>query len=554
MSSQTQNTPDTCRKEIVEKACGPQPTPEEILDQLDQLLSSPAFQKSERMAQFLRFVVMQTLDGKADRIKQRTVAMEVYGRGGEFDPRTDPIVRIEATRLRRLLDAFYQAPDCSATIRINLRKGGYVPDFQVIPEAICAVQGTGEVSVRTTPRGGPSLAVAFFRNATHQRDKDFVPLGITEELLARLTCFSELVVLGPLQGSEHHQDALRQARQIQAQFLLDGQVNQFCGRLRVSASLTDVSHGQTLWAEQFDRDLSAPDLFAIQDEIAETIAGTVADDFGVITRSLTASAKAGRTDSLQSYKAVLQARSWLHSLDNASLLKAYHELEIAVREDTHYALTKALLSDIYAIDHHLQLGLTGHAQPLDIAEKLAREAVALDAYCQTSAWCLAGVHFHRRREQLCVVELERTLALNPNHPQSIANCGLFFTMLGAYDRGIELIRKSMRLNPHYPSWYHFCLVLDHYRRKEFELALPEASKFQSPDLFWPPLLRAAVLGQLGRQEDALPEMRELLDRVPDFHERGRQMMRLTVYRDEHVEMLFDGLLKAGLSNLKPLTL
>jgi hypothetical protein len=60
-----------------------------------------------------------------------------------------------------------------------------------------------------------------------------------------------------------------------------------------------------------------------------------------------------------------------------------------------------------------------------------------------------------------------------------------------------------------------------------------------------------VLGQLGRQEEALPEMRELLDRVPDFHERGRQMMRLTVYRDEHVEMLFDGLRKAGLGTLKP---
>ena len=521
-------------------------TSTEIRAHLSRILQNPHFQKCERMSCFLRFVVMQTLEGKADRIKQRTVAMEVYGRSTGFDPRIDPIVRIEATRLRRLLAEYYANDGATDSIEIGLPKGGYVPSFRRRDHIEPSTNPKREVQWLSSRHGGPSIAVFFLANTSRETEADYLPIGITEELITSLTCYKDLVVIGPLEGCSDFSKSLRQAREARARFVLLGKVQQVQTRLRISVSLSETQNGTTLWSEKFDRDLDSSNLLALQDEIASTIAGTVADDFGVLTRALTESSKATKTTSPRAFDAVLQARSWVHALNNEALSKAKQALEIAVGEDPGFALTKALLSDIYAIDYHLDLGLTGHHAPLDVAERLAREAVTLDPFCQTSAWCLAGVHFHRRRRELCIAELERTLSLNPNHPSSNGNCGLFFTMLGDHQRGITLIRKAMRLNPHHPSWYHLCLFMDAYRRGEFAESLKEAAKFQSPDLFWPPLMRAAALGQLGQVEAAAKEGRECLARFPDFADRGAEVMRLTVYTDDHVEGLLDGLAKAGL--------
>lgn len=519
----------------------------EVRQQLQRIVNHPLFNRGDRMTRFLTFVVEQALAGKSDSIKQRTIAIHAYDRGEDFDPRADPIVRIEATRLRRLLEEYYQTAGAADPCRISIPKGGYAPSFQrpqPEPAAQVSIPKPASSVVRG-PHGEPSVGVVFFRNATPDSQHEFLPVGITEELIARLTCFPGLVVVGPLQADSGAElSALGQ--NVGASFVLHGNVLRYQSRLRVSASLIDVSSGQALWAEQYDRALAASDLLALQDEIVRAIAGAVGDDFGIISRTLAAASRSQQIESLQSYQAVLKARHWVHSLDNATLIEAKRSLEQAIEAEPNYALTKAYLSDIYAIDYHLDLGITGHPHPLDPAEALAREAVALDPYCQTSSWCLAGVHFHRRRREMCLAEVRRMLSLNPNHPMAIGICGLFYTMLGERDQGVEFIETARRLNPHYPTWYHLCLFLHKYCLADYEGALREALLFQSTDLFWPPLLRAAALGQLGRHEDARPELGEMLRRCPDFHMRGAEVMRLTAYTDEHVQSLMDGLNKAGL--------
>src|SRR5690348_1985919 len=83
------------------------PTRTEILAQLERILASPALGMSERNRRFLRHVVEETLDGRAERIKAYAIALSVFGRQDDFDPQIDPIVRIEASRLRRALDYYY---------------------------------------------------------------------------------------------------------------------------------------------------------------------------------------------------------------------------------------------------------------------------------------------------------------------------------------------------------------------------------------------------------------------------------------------------------------
>ena len=102
---------------------------QQVLEQLERLLASSTFRRADRSCALLRFVVEQTLDGHADRLKEYTLGAEALGRGEGFDPRADPVVRAEASRLRARLDQYYQTSGHSDPIRITLTKGSYVPQF-----------------------------------------------------------------------------------------------------------------------------------------------------------------------------------------------------------------------------------------------------------------------------------------------------------------------------------------------------------------------------------------------------------------------------------------
>lgn len=101
----------------------------EVEDQLNLILSTPPFQRSSSLSQFLRFIVDLTLDGRADEIKEYRIGSEVFGRGEDFDPRTDTIVRTQAHRLRTLLQNYYST-NPAAPILIDFPKGTYVPLFR----------------------------------------------------------------------------------------------------------------------------------------------------------------------------------------------------------------------------------------------------------------------------------------------------------------------------------------------------------------------------------------------------------------------------------------
>jgi hypothetical protein len=123
-------------------------------------------------------------------------------------------------------------------------------------------------------------------------------------------------------------------------------------------------------------------------------------------------------------------------------------------------------------------------------------------------------------------------------------------MAGERERGVNLMEKAMRLNPHHPGWYHLVRYMVSYRRGEYDLALAEAQRFNIPAFHFDPIIRAAVLGQLGRHAEARSAVQELLAIVPDFESRGASLVRRFAYLDENVEMLVDGLHKAGLDAIQ----
>jgi len=111
-------------------------SPEEVHQQLDRILKSPAFQRSERLPRFLRFVCEYTLRGEGGRLHEYLIGSEVFDRGAEYSPHEDGIVRRQAHTLRRKLQEYYERDGANDPVRIELPVGRYVPVFRRVEEPV----------------------------------------------------------------------------------------------------------------------------------------------------------------------------------------------------------------------------------------------------------------------------------------------------------------------------------------------------------------------------------------------------------------------------------
>src|SRR5690348_9854590 len=107
-------------------------TDEKIREQLRRVLASKAFRQVDRLQGFLSFIVEEMLAARGDKLKEFLIGVEVFGKESSFDPRMDPIVRVQARRLRTRLTRYYREEGRGDDILIDLPKGGYAPLFQQV--------------------------------------------------------------------------------------------------------------------------------------------------------------------------------------------------------------------------------------------------------------------------------------------------------------------------------------------------------------------------------------------------------------------------------------
>jgi len=134
---------------------------EDVRKTLAELLAWEEMQRSPQLARFLGYIVEQKLAGNEQNIKAYAIAVDVFGRSHDFDPQSDPIVRVQARRLRSLLERFYARADASAPVHIRLPVGRYVPDFE--PVSSMEEPGVSEASPLppiATEMAGSAHAVA----------------------------------------------------------------------------------------------------------------------------------------------------------------------------------------------------------------------------------------------------------------------------------------------------------------------------------------------------------------------------------------------------------
>lgn len=158
------------------------------LAQLAKILAGSTFENASRSKALLEFVVRETLAGRADQVKEYTIGVTVLGRPENFDPRTDPIVRAEASRLRTKLEAYYAGEGKNDAVEILLPRGTYVPQFSTRNDKTQpARHRTHRLLILTASAAVLVIAVAFLVNQDFGQGRNRQPSPVFLDLELRTT-------------------------------------------------------------------------------------------------------------------------------------------------------------------------------------------------------------------------------------------------------------------------------------------------------------------------------------------------------------------------------
>jgi TolB-like protein len=292
--------------------------PEHIRAEVAHILATQAFSRSDRPGRFLKFLVEHALSGEAGKIDEYLLAVEVFGRKPDFDAGSDPIVRVEASRLRRKLQEYYESEGRDHPVVIELPQRTYVPvfynrqppltqsfskdfpirrlrtlKFAVLLLAVPLIAwiaywaATGHPVWKGAPAGtagkassvrpgAPSIVVLPFADLSPKQDEEYLCDGLAEELVETLSEVEGLQVVSRTTASQFKrsaQDVRAIGRQLNAALVLEGSVRKEGDRLRIAVQLINAANGYQVWSRRYDRQAQAD--FAVEEEIARDIATSV---------------------------------------------------------------------------------------------------------------------------------------------------------------------------------------------------------------------------------------------------------------------------------------
>ena len=288
-----------------------------------------------------------------------------------------------------------------------------------------------------------SIAVLPFDNLSRDPDNAYFCEGVQDEILTRLAKVADLKVISRT-STQHFKstpDNLPQiAKQLGVAHILEGSVQKANDQVRVNVQLINAMTDAHLWADTYDRKLT--DIFAVESEIAKTIAETLQ---ARLTGSEKSSIAKTPTVNPEAYELYLKGRFFWNKRTGDDLRKSIEYLKQAIAKDPGYALAYAALADSYGL-----LRFYGGASPAESvvpAEAAAKKALELDdslAEAHASLGLIATEELDLNRG---VKEQERAIQLNPNYATAHHWLGLALATLRQSDRSIAELKRALELDP-----------------------------------------------------------------------------------------------------------
>jgi hypothetical protein len=486
---------------------------QEIRAALARVVASEVMRSSPQLTAFLRFVVEAVLEGNSDRIKGYVIAVEVLKRDAQFNPQIDPIVRVEATRLRRTLERYYAGEGTEDPIVIALPRGTYVPTFtRRASQRGEALTETSEPApaVESLPPGNgmPVLLVEPFETAGAPGPRSLSAASLHATLSDAFARFDLVNIVWDAAAGTAARIDYRMAGS--AEYHDDGGV-------RLRFRLIDAADGNVVWTRELD--VSASDEAAnAQERIVRELAAALVQPFGVIfTHSRAKSLGAGIGD--PRYRCLLEAAESFRSFDSDQHSRARTCLERLTVLDPSFGVGFSYLAALYVreylygLDHH-----PADLPPLERALRAARRGVELDPESARAYEMLFLTLFVRRDLPAAFAAGDKALERNKYDMRAVGSYGQRLIATGEIDKGMDMLMRAGDEAGVRPAVDQFFLFLGSYLRGDEAASAFHAGQLTS-DTFQLGFVARALAA--GEREDAHAALSRLFALNPEWRNNPR---------------------------------
>lgn len=321
-----------------------------------------------------------------------------------------------------------------AIVAVALLIGGYYSwsgsEAQVAPSS-----WTNEVK---------AIAVLPFKNVEPDKDNQLLGIGMADAVIVKLSHIKSIVVRqtkSVMRYAATTPEAVTVGREINVDAVLEGNIQEADGRIRVSVRLFRVSDGALLWAENFDeRDTN---IFALQDSISEKVANSLSLELNAEMRE---NLKRRYTENIEAYRLYNRGRFFWNNRNGNDLRKSIELFNQAIALDGNYALAYSGLADSYVLlqffshtekNDFFEKAKSSAEKALSLDKNLAEPHAALAMYKQLYEWDWEGAE----------TEFKLAIAANPNYATAHQWYGEFLSSMGRYDESIVELEKAVELDP-----------------------------------------------------------------------------------------------------------
>jgi len=374
---------------------------------------------------------------------------------------------------------------------------------------------TASPPVTTQISNKPSIAVLPFENMSGDPEQEYFSDGISEDIITDLSKISGLFVISR-NSSFVYKRKLVNVRQVGqdlgVRYVLEGSVRKAGNKVRITSQLIDSNTDGHVWAERFDRDLE--DIFAVQDEVTQKIVTALQVQLSQVEQERLTHRD---TDNLDAYDYLLRGKEYYLRFTREANQQARQLYEKAVELDPSYAMALAELARVcvQSRNHGWTQNLT---EPLRQASDFAERAVKLNDSLPQAHIALGFINMWRRDHEAAIAEVNKGLALDPNHAEGQMYQAIILGFAGQPEESMEWVEKAIRLNPGSPFWYLFAQGNAYFSMGRYTEAVAACVKaaISNPNFIFAHLLLLACYSNLGNQEECEAELKECLTRMPDL--------------------------------------
>jgi len=364
--------------------------------------------------------------------------------------------------------------------------------------------------------GKSSIAVLPFNNLGGDEPTGRLADGITEDIITDLARFRDLDVIAshsvePYKGKSV--DVRQIGRDLKVGYVLEGSIQRQADRFRVTAQLTETAGGAHLWSERWDR--PAADIFAVQTEVSDRVAGTLGGS-GVLLNQSRAAAKRKRPSDLQAYDLYALASEQFSTGLQAADEKGLEYVNAAIDRDPGFA--RAYVLKAWLTWELVKFHKGNFDEVFAEMERLGRTAVAIDPYDADAHALLAWAVGSPDRIPEALAETDQALQLNPSSGDVLVKLADSMPVYGRPEQGAEMCDRAFRLNPTPPAWYNYFCVVPLYFARRYQESIDDMNRGAaagSPPNEYMLTIKATSQAELGQAQAAAETVAELKRRYPE---------------------------------------